>query len=33
MPSSGDKFNDLYELGKRLNKMPKCEKTTEEIEF
>jgi hypothetical protein len=33
MPTSGDKFNDLYELGKRINMIPKAEKTTEEIEF
>lgn len=33
MPQTGDKFNDLYELGKKLNKLPKQEKTTEEIEY
>jgi hypothetical protein len=33
MTQTGDKFNDLYMLGKKLNKRQKEDKTTEEIEF
>ena len=31
--SSGDRFNELYTLAKRLQSRPKTDKTTEEIEF
>eukprot|EP00347_Sterkiella_histriomuscorum_P024180 403332030 len=31
--SSGDRFNDLYNLAKRMQQKPKTDKTTEEIEF
>ena len=33
MPSSGDKFTDLYLLSKKLKSLPKQEKTSEELEF
>lgn len=34
MAQTGDKFNDLYELSKKINKMqPKEDRTSEEIEY
>lgn len=30
---SGERFNELYNLAKRLQTRPKTDKTTEEIEF
>lgn len=33
MPQTGDRFNDLYTLAKKLQQKPKSDKTTEEIEF
>lgn len=31
--SGGDRFNDLYNLAKRMHQKPKVDKTTEEIEY
>lgn len=33
LPQTGDRFNDLYTLAKKLQQKPKQDKTTEEIEF
>ncbi len=33
MSQTGDKFNDLYNLAKRMQGKPKTDKTSEEIEF
>lgn len=33
MSNTGDKFNDLYNLAKRLHAKPKKDKTAEEVEF
>lgn len=33
IPQTGDKFTDLYNMGKVYNKRFKVERTTEEIEF
>ena len=33
MSNTGDKFNDLYNLAKRLHAKPKKDKTSEEVEF
>ncbi len=33
MSSTGDKFNDLYSLSKRLQSKPKQDRTSEEIEY
>ena len=33
MPQTGDRFNDLYTLAKKLQQRPKEDKTSEEIEY
>jgi len=33
MQNSGDKFNELYNLAKKLHKQPREDRTSEEVEF
>jgi hypothetical protein len=33
MSHSGDRFNDLYNLAKRMQQKPRQDKTSEEIEY